>query len=87
MTPSESTASGKAPPTNLEKDIDKTFSQSWSIYRIAMHEKGGLELAAEMEWKYSTRQMLKLIEMLDVYDSLNQQAINKAKAEKNNKPK
>lgn len=52
-----------------------------------MHEKGGLELAAEMDWKYSTRQLLKFIEMLDVYDSLNQQAINKAKAEKNNKPK
>lgn len=52
-----------------------------------MHEKGGLELAAEMEWKYSTRQLLKMVEMLDVHDSLNQQAINKAKAEKNNKPK
>lgn len=51
-----------------------------------MHEKGGLGLAAEMEWKYSTRQMLKLLELLDVHDSLNQQAINKAKAEKN-KPK
>lgn len=87
MTPSGSTASGKAPPTNLEKEIDSKFSQSWSIYRIAMHEKGGLEMAAEMEWKYSTRQMLKLIELLDVYDSLNQQAINKAKAEKNNKVK
>lgn len=48
-----------------------------------MHEKGGLELASEMEWKYSTRQMLKLIEMLDVYDSLHQQAIEKAKADKN----
>lgn len=78
--------SGKAPPTKLEKEIDSTFSQHWSIYRIAMHEKGGLDLAAEMEWKYSTRQMLKLLELLDVYDSLNQQAINKARAEKN-KPK
>ena len=51
-----------------------------------MHEKGGLELAAEMEWKYSTRQMLKLIELLDIHDALQQQAINKAKADKN-KPK
>jgi hypothetical protein len=67
----------------LDQEIDKTFSQHWSIYRIAMHEKGGLELASEMEWKYSTRQMLKLIEMLDVYDSLHQQAIEKAKADKN----
>lgn len=51
-----------------------------------MHEKGGLELAAEMEWKYSTRQLLKLIEMLDVYDSLAKQARDKAEANKN-KPK
>jgi hypothetical protein len=51
-----------------------------------MHEKGGLDLAAEMDWKYSTRQLLKLIELLDVHDSLTQQAIEKAKAEKN-KPK
>ena len=51
-----------------------------------MHEKGGLELAAEMEWKYSVRQMLKLLEFLDVYDALNKQAVDKAKADKN-KPK
>lgn len=50
-----------------------------------MHDKGGLELAAEMEWKYSTRQLLKMIEVLDVYDALNKQAVDKAKAEKNNK--
>jgi hypothetical protein len=71
--------------TRLEQDIDKTFSQHWSIYRIAMHEKGGLAIAAEMEWKYSTRQMLKLIEFLDVYDALNKQAYDKAKADKNNR--
>lgn len=47
-----------------------------------MHEKGGLELAAEMEWKYSTKQMLKFIELLDVYDSLKKQAADKAKADK-----
>jgi hypothetical protein len=47
-----------------------------------MHEKGGLQLASEMEWKYSTRQMLKLIELLDVHDSLTQQAIERAKADK-----
>lgn len=51
-----------------------------------MHEKGGLELAVEMEWKYSTRQMLKLLEFLDVYDALSKQAFDKAKADKN-KPK
>ncbi len=70
-------------PTNLEREIDKTFSQHWTIYRIAMHEKGGLELASEMDWKYSTRQLLKLIELLDIHDALAEQARNKAKADKN----
>lgn len=51
-----------------------------------MHEKGGLELASEMDWKYSTRQLLKLIELLDIHDALAEQARNKAKADKN-KPK
>lgn len=51
-----------------------------------MHEKGGLELAAEMDWKYSTRQLLKFLEILDVHDSFKKQAADRAKAEKN-KPK
>lgn len=51
-----------------------------------MHEKGGLELAAEMEWKYSTRQLLRMLELLDVHDSLDKQARDKAAANKN-KPK
>jgi len=51
-----------------------------------MHEKGGLELAAEMDWKYSTRQMLQMIELLDIHDSFAKQAADKAKADKN-KPK
>lgn len=72
--------------TRLEIEIDKTFSQHWSLYRIAMHEKGGLELAAEMDWKYSTRQLLKMLEMLDVYDSIKQQAIEKDKAERKKRP-
>lgn len=51
-----------------------------------MHEKGGLELAAEMDWKYSTTSMLRMLELLDVHDALMQQAKNKAEANKN-KPK
>lgn len=47
-----------------------------------MHEKGGLELAAEMEWKYSTRQMLRMLELLDVHDSLEKQARDRAAANK-----
>lgn len=51
-----------------------------------MHEKGSLELAMEMSWKYSTKKLYDILELLDVHDSLTQQAINKAKADKN-KPK
>lgn len=75
--------SGGSNPTALDKEIERTFSQHWSIYRIAMHEKGGLELAAEMDWKYSTRQLLRFLELLDVYDSLDKQARDKAAANKN----
>lgn len=49
-----------------------------------MHEKGGMELALEMDWKYSTRQMNKVLEMLDVYDSLKEQHQAQVEA---NKPK
>jgi hypothetical protein len=78
--------SGSNNPTALDKEIEKTFSQHWSIYRIAMHEKGGLELAAEMDWKYSTRQLLRFLELLDVHDSLDKQARDRSVANKN-KPK
>lgn len=77
--------SGKVAPTPLEQEIDEKFSQSWQVYRIAMHEKGGLELAVEMSWKYSLKQLYDLLELLDVHDALTQQAVNKAKADKNNR--
>ena len=48
-----------------------------------MHEKGGLELAAEMSWKYSTKQLYQMLELLDVYDSLTKQTADRIKAEKN----
>lgn len=83
MNSNESSVSGKAAPTQLEKEIDSKFSQSWQVYRIAMHDKGSLELAAEMSWKYSTKSLYDMLELLDVHDSLQQQAINKAKADKN----
>jgi len=47
-----------------------------------MHEKGGLELAAEMGWKYSTKQLYDMLEMLDVHDALTKQARDRA-ADKN----
>lgn len=67
----------------MEEEIDEKFSQSWQVYRIAMHDKGGLDIAADMNWKYSTKQLYNMLEQLDVYDSLNKQAIDSR--EKNKK--
>jgi hypothetical protein len=44
-----------------------------------MHEKGSVDMALKMSTHYSYRQMLDLIEMLDVYDALLEQAKNKNK--------
>lgn len=43
-----------------------------------MHEKGGQELAADMDTKYSTKQLYDIIERLDVYDALSNQAKERA---------
>ena len=47
-----------------------------------MHEKGGLDIAADMGWKYSTKQLYDMLEQLDVYDSLKKQAIDSEKNKK-----
>lgn len=47
-----------------------------------MHEKGGLEIASQMDTKYSTRQLYKMLELLDVYDALQEQYVNQEKAKK-----
>ena len=44
-----------------------------------MHEKGGLDIAADMDWKYSTKDLYNMLETLDVYDSLKKQAIDREK--------
>lgn len=44
-----------------------------------MHEKGGLDIAADMSWKYSTKQLYKMLEQLDAYDALKEEAIAKSK--------
>jgi hypothetical protein len=47
-----------------------------------MHEKGGLDIAADMSWKYSTKDLYRMLETLDVYDALKEQAIAKSKTKK-----
>lgn len=39
-----------------------------------MHEKGGMDLALGMSTKYSTRQLYDVLELLDIYDALSEQA-------------
>ncbi len=46
-----------------------------------MHEKGGMDLALKMSSHYSTKQLYDIIEMLDVYDSLKEEAKKRAKQE------
>lgn len=48
-----------------------------------MHEKGGLDIAADMNWKYNTKQLYQMLELLDVYDSISKQVKDKAEANKN----
>lgn len=50
-----------------------------------MHPKGGMDLALKMSTSYSTRQLLDVIEMLDVYDALLEQEVKKNQRLKENK--
>ena len=62
------------------------FSGSWYIYRIATHEKGGFDLAAKfMTDQLSGRTLFNMIEMLDVYDSLKEQAVQRNKNNKSSR--
>lgn len=45
-----------------------------------MHDKGGLQLASDhLSGRYSIRTLFDTLEMLDVYDSLKEQALEKQK--------
>lgn len=46
-----------------------------------MHPKGGMQLAMDMETKYSVRQLYKMLELFEVYDALEEQKANKIKQE------
>ena len=67
--------------SSLERQVQKDFSQRWEIYRVATHELGGIHLVAEMEYKYSTRQLMDMLEVLDVHDALKDNAYKKMQAE------
>lgn len=47
-----------------------------------MHEKGGMDLALAMSKSYSHKQMMDVIEMLDVYDAKNAQRVEQEKNRK-----
>lgn len=69
--------------SSLDKEVQDNFSGSWYVFRIATHEKGSLEMAADfMSDRYSVRTLFNTIEMLDVYDSFKEQAAAIAKTNK-----
>lgn len=51
------------------------------MYRVATHELGGIHLLAEMEYKYSTKQLFDMLEVMDVHDTMKRIAHEKALAE------
>lgn len=57
------------------------FSQKWEIYRVATHELGGLHLIADMDTKYSIKQLYNMLEVLDVHDSIKKAAHEKSMAD------
>lgn len=44
-----------------------------------------MHYVSEMKWKYTYRDMLDILEMLDVYDSIQKISFDRAKAEANKK--
>lgn len=55
--------------------MQEKFSGSWLIFRVSTHEKGGMQLAADLlSDKYSIRTLHNILEMLDVYDAMKDQA-------------
>lgn len=69
--------------SSLDKEIQDKFSGSWHIYRVSVHEKGGMMLAAEfMSDRYSVRTLFNTLEMLDMYDAMKEQAAAFAKTNK-----
>lgn len=52
---------------------------------MATHELGGLHLIAEMDYKYSTKQLYDMIEILDVHDAQKKLAYDRAASEAKNK--
>lgn len=65
----------------MQHDIEKNYSQHWQVYRIATHEKGGFDLAIRLSRDLTLKDMNDILESLDVYDSLKEEAYQKAKSE------
>lgn len=57
------------------------------MFRVATHELGGIHLLAEMEWKYSTKQLFDMLEVMDTHDAYKKIAYDNALAEAKNNQK
>ena len=75
----ESTSNPAVPKlqTKIEKEVEEKFSQDWRIYRVATHKLGGIHLVADMKTKYTIKDLYDMLEIMDVYDSLYQNALDK----------
>jgi hypothetical protein len=71
----------------LDKEIEKTFSQHWSIYRVAVHELGGLHLVPLFDTRISLKQLNNMLEIIEVHDAMKLQAYEQNKAEQSKKGK
>lgn len=71
------------PPTKskAEKEIEENFSLPWQIYRVATHKLGGLHLIGEFSTHRTLKDLYDMLEVIDVYDTLQEDARKAAEAE------
>jgi hypothetical protein len=67
--------------TKVEKDVEEQFSQPWQIYRVATHKLGGLHLVSEFNTCRTLKDLYDMLEIIDVYDSLQEEARKAAEQE------
>lgn len=74
----------KSVPTTkskVEKEIEDNFSIPWQIYRVATHKLGGLHLIGEFSTCRTLKDLYDMLEVIDVYDTLQEEAKKAAETE------
>ncbi|QDP50322.1 MAG: hypothetical protein Tp178MES00d2C33159851_112 [Prokaryotic dsDNA virus sp.] len=60
--------------SKVEKEVEEHFSQPWQIYRVATHKLGGLHLISEFNTCRTLKDLYDMLEIIDVYDSFQEEA-------------